>query len=789
MNAKGELITFCQHREITQPRYYTTNSVDSNGCLVFNTRVHVGNLFYEGTATTKRGAEAQASERALLALSKTSRKPERISSPEVSPDGCDSMTGFGSLLSTIREKQLREAVKLGKVSPTEIQKIREAFLPDSFGDIKVVQAPYVSPRQIGIPELKLHFQFRHDGIAHIIDLRCDQTGNDLAMAISERTRIPAPELRLQIGTFDVHPDTKLDNFELTNFVKVFMRLRGGTNKKKKKEGKSEVKKEKKEVAEIKKAVKEVKKVENQIARRPPQKDSRPKGPPTQAKENNQFLTRQVLLKSAEESAEMRVAMWIAEPETSRPERYSDQYTNRKSAIYSIKRRPKVFAIRGGNKVVSQNSCVFFLRRNPLCGLIISSDNGGAGYDCEYTADFANGTNGIVIQPGPQGMGLPSVLRRVTGSPAPVGENTPHGDLWFPCDVPNQPDLRFWRIDSSGSLSSWTVAVSDGTGSLARWNRKLWVINDSGDAEVFDELEGSATTISAAITIAAANSGRYYALSYQLLNPGEVIPLEDLPEELRNQPRNLPSKVGSKVGSYTIPDDVPLTVALDLILVKSDSVMRHLSCNEIETGIQMMQSCLVDSRQFRVSNGTPWVDLSGFRAGCMLAPGSDYRQFMSYDTIASLPDALPKEMTKGMNCFLGRSGPMDAKPFTNIRFKDGNITKATYPFIPESGVYAGAFKVSDGVTFVGQGNDIVGIELITESVWTNSEFPPNTEDAWFNVGKLLKKMPPHTENPSHLKTLFNKFRSGIRSAVGFADKYGPAIQKYGKMGMDVAREFM
>jgi len=213
-----------------------------------------------------------------------------------------------------------------------------------------------------------------------------------------------------------------------------------------------------------------------------------------------------------------------------------------------------------------------------------------------------------------------------------------------------------------------------------------------------------------------------------------------------------------------------------VRVNADCFGHHHS-ELVESMFPSIDFFRVNAHSIRLTNTTSVLNKGGSQVSRQM-PGSRawWLTSMSYNTVASLPDVMPCEVTKGSFLFWKPTSlsDFDWKREWSWDSAQGILSDAWSYIYSERQYLLTTFIPSDPLTFAGFYFPAQKVEYQTLNQWIGTEEPTTSESDLKLVLEILVKMPQFYDNPSHAEDIWNNIKSWGAKIAGIVDQAIPVV---------------
>jgi hypothetical protein len=437
----------------------------------------------------------------------------------------------------------------------------------------------------------------------------------------------------------------------------------------------------------------------------------------------------------------RVAMALALPANSEPQRYSSEFSSLPTAIaapWSINPAPSV-----GSATITQTKFEGMPNTDGFCALFRSAQRACVMYDPNPTGQaFQYVYSGV---PNTPALTAPAVTWNVS-APVPGKKYwlktpfvtsglsySPHGSVQY-AGVSGKSDGRYFWLDEGFVTVTVTGTAANATiMALSRWGA-------AGESEdvvtVSHPISGSTGYI---LNIPAGQAG-YYALSIS----------------------------GGVADTFGISNCSFNSVS---------ACYRHLPIQGLPNNISSTDGIRIIAASLMYSNEASPLNKQGKITGCQIPQGDHWFDYIgNYSKFSSLQGSHSMSIDEGMYGFLKPTQPTDFSMVESLLIENGVVYDSFYLLDQTTSFLMFYWQIINLLGQDGYWTFCHGLEYQTDDVWRSVAQSQLDASVYAKAVESLKIFPQFYENPLHWGDIWNKIKEVGKSVANGVIKYAPLALK-------------
>jgi len=213
-----------------------------------------------------------------------------------------------------------------------------------------------------------------------------------------------------------------------------------------------------------------------------------------------------------------------------------------------------------------------------------------------------------------------------------------------------------------------------------------------------------------------------------------------------------------------------------------SVISHRALPGFEANVGAMESCRVNAVALMYTNTAAPNYRQGKVTGYQLPPGLDWQKVVAgiaskTNFLADLSESEELEALNGMYAYLRPTGLEDFNLVHDFEVTNGMITDSFYDLTKQSACLCICPVITNGNSAAGRDgyfSFFYGIEFKTSDTWRPLACPMESVDLYRRALEHLKGVQQFSENPLHLRDIWEGIKNGARSIVRGVQEYGPTV---------------
>jgi len=214
---------------------------------------------------------------------------------------------------------------------------------------------------------------------------------------------------------------------------------------------------------------------------------------------------------------------------------------------------------------------------------------------------------------------------------------------------------------------------------------------------------------------------------------------------------------------------------------SGSIFAHQSLPNYDVNVGSCNTVRILSASVQYTNTTQELQQNGDVAMYQFSAGEHWTELVpttgGYNLFSTPQGSYFGKAAKGSFGFLKPGQPTDFLLRTNVQVENGLLIDSYYPLDHESS-YLGMYITQSTTAAIPTGvlQYQWGLEYESEDVWRDVQISQVNCEDYRRAFTLLKEVPAFHENPLHLAQIWNAIKSGAKTVIDGAIKYGPIVAK-------------
>jgi len=191
-----------------------------------------------------------------------------------------------------------------------------------------------------------------------------------------------------------------------------------------------------------------------------------------------------------------------------------------------------------------------------------------------------------------------------------------------------------------------------------------------------------------------------------------------------------------------------------------TVWAHRALPFLDTNVVSADAIKLYGGSLMYTNEASPLNRQGKLAAAQIPQGRDWRDFVDYDSIASVKGSYRDQVLNGYYGFLKPTQPSDIDFIENHEIENNTLAAAWYPINPTSDFLAFTIKVVDSNGRDGYYTYDAALEYRTNDQWRDVRLPDISASTVFEAMSLVAQLPQHHENDFHIGDIFSWIKDRV-----------------------------